>query len=79
MTDERFLAFRFSTKIFAVPWAGDKISRLDCRLGGENRLVVIFDVADFHDDWTGRIEIGFTTSKAKTILEAIEELTAKRV
>jgi hypothetical protein len=76
LTRKSFRAFWFSRKIINVPWASSEISRLDYFLEGKKTLFVGFDAAAFHENWSGYIEVRFSTDRANEIIETIERYGA---
>ncbi len=73
LTQEHFLAFRYSSPIIGVSWDDDRIKSLNCFLENENTLCVEFDASTFREDWSGDIEVRFSTSLAQAFLEKIEQ------
>ncbi len=76
LTKEHFLAFQFSRPIIGVPWNHDKIGELNCCLEGDQILRVAFDAAAFYEDWSGGIEVRFSTLMAQSFLDVIKQKTA---
>ena len=72
LTREHFLAFSFSKPLIGVAWNHEKLGALNCSVPSENKLLVEFDASTFNDDWSGQIEVRFSTSLAAQFLETIE-------
>ena len=75
LTREHFLAFQYSKPIIGVPWKDERMNALRCSLEDENTLCVGFDASTFHDDWSGDVEVRFSTPMAGVFLETIERNT----
>ncbi|HEY8562303.1 MAG TPA: hypothetical protein VIL74_18145 [Pyrinomonadaceae bacterium] len=65
LTNERLRAFRHSSQIVDVPLADPRFRRLDFSVEEKTTLLVAFDAALFHDDWSGGIEYRFATPFAE--------------
>lgn len=76
LTKEHFLAFRYSNPIIGVSWDDDRIKSLNCFLENENTLCVEFDASTFCEDWSGNIEVRFSTLLAQAFLEKIIQNSA---
>ena len=73
VTELRFAAFAFRRPVINVPIEGPHIGKLAGSLEKDgNVLVVAFESADFHDDWSGAIECRFRTTKARLFLERLD-------
>ena len=73
LTREHFLAFTFSRPIVGVAWHHPRLNDLHCSLAGSDTLCVQFDVAAFHEGWSGDIEVRFSTPMAPKLLREIEK------
>jgi hypothetical protein len=72
ITEIRFAGFAFGKPVINVPLDGPHLGKLDCEL--ERRGTVLraaFDSSDFHDDWSGDIEVRFRTPQAPLFLERL--------
>jgi len=69
LTKTRLLAFRHSNPIIDVPFTDERFRRLQFSLEDENSLLVAFDAALFHHDWSGTIEYRFQTPQAQALLD----------
>lgn len=76
LTREHFLAFQYSKPIIGVAWNDERLRALNCFLQDEDTLCVKFDAATFCEDWSGDIEVRFSTPQAKLFLESIDQHTA---
>ena len=72
LTRKHFLAFRYSKPIIGVAWDDDRIKKLNCSLENKNTLCIQFDAATFHEDWSGEMEIRFSTALAHSFLNKIK-------
>ena len=72
LTTKHFLAFGYSKPIIGVAWDDDRIKALNCSLENENTLCIRFDASTFHEDWSGEMEIRFSTPLAHSFLEKIK-------
>ena len=73
LTQEHFLAFQYSKPIIGVSWDNDKIKKLNCYLENENTLGIEFEASTFNDNWSGNIEVRFSTPLARSFLEIIQQ------
>ena len=72
VTELRFAGFAFSKPVINVPLEGPYLDKLNCSLEKEHPVLrVDFDSSDFHDDWSGMIELRFRTPMARQFLERI--------
>ncbi len=74
VTTVRLLAFRHSNQIIDVPTSDERFRRLQFASEDETTLLVAFDAALFHADWSGTIEYRFRTEQAKTFLDKLGKL-----
>ena len=72
LTEQHFLAFQYSTPVIGVAWNHEKIKTLNCFLEEDDTLCVAFDASTFNDDWSGDVEVRFTTPMAQLLLERIQ-------
>ena len=71
LTRKHFLAFQFSKPVIGVSWKD--AGRLTCSLEDADTLWVHFDASEFNDDWSGDIEVRFSTPLARSLLDVIEQ------
>ncbi len=77
ITEARFAAFAFSRPVISVGLEDERLRELDISVPGENVLVVAFDVARFHEGWSGSARCRFSTPNAREYLERLQ-LAASR-
>ena len=75
LTQAHFRAFQYSQPIIGVPWSDAKVKELFCHLEDDRTLCVAFDASTFNDQWSGDIEVRFSTPLAGSFLEIIEQKT----
>jgi hypothetical protein len=75
LTAARLLAFQYSSPIIDVPFADARFRELKFSVEPDGALLVAFDAALFHHDWSGRIEYRFFTPPAPQFLD---QLTQRR-
>jgi len=73
LTEKRLLALRLRSEIIDVPFTDERFRRLQFALEDETTLLVAFDAALFHSDWSGTIEYRFQTARAKALLDKLGE------
>ncbi len=73
LTRKHLLAFKYSKPILGVSWDDDKIKKLSSCIENGHTLCVAFDASTFNQDWTGNIELRFSTPLAQSFLENIEQ------
>jgi hypothetical protein len=76
LTNVRLLALRFSQTIVDVPLADERIRSMQFSQEESDTLLVAFDPALFHKDWSGRIEYRFRTGQAQLFLDKLRERAA---
>lgn len=75
LTRTRLLGFRYSSPIIDVPFSDARFRQLNFSVENGAALLVAFDAALFHNDWSGNIEYRFQTQFAQAFHE---ELTQKQ-
>lgn len=73
LTNEHLLAFKYSKPILGVKWTDEKIRCLNCSVENGQTLCVQFDASTFNRDWSGNIEVRFSTPMAQSFLDGITE------
>jgi len=73
LTQEHFLAFRYSQPIIGVSWCDKKFKELSVRLEDENTLCVGFEASTFQEDASGEVEVRLSTTLAPELLRQIEK------
>lgn len=76
LTRKHFLAFRYSEPVIGVAWDDDKSKKLECSIENRNTLCVKFEVSTFNEDWSGRLEIRFSTPMAQSFQREIKRKIA---
>jgi hypothetical protein len=74
ITQIRVVGLAFSSPIVNVPFTDTRFQRLNISVEDGNVLLIAFDAALFHKDWSGAIEYRFHTPQAEAFWET---LTAK--
>ena len=69
ITQTRVVGLSYASPIINVPFTDPRIQRLSVSVEKRDTLLVAFDAALFHDDWSGAIEYRFRTPQAPTFLE----------
>ena len=72
LTRKHFLAFRYAQPVIGVAWDDEKVTKLNCSLEKKNTLCVQFDASTFEEDWSGDLEVRFSTPLARSFLEKIK-------
>lgn len=75
LTELRLMALRYSQTIINVPLADERIRRMQFSLEKSDTLLVAFDAALFHQDWSGKLEYRFRTAQAQAILDKLRKRT----
>jgi hypothetical protein len=63
ITHTRVVGLAFSRPIINVPFTDRRLQRLDLSVEKGQILLIAFDAAMFHNDWSGTIEYRFRTRK----------------
>ena len=72
LTRKHFLAFHYSNPIIGVAWDEPRIKKLNCSVEKKNTLCIKFDASTFNEDWSGEMEIRFSTPLARSFLNKIK-------
>lgn len=75
LTELRLVALRYSQTIINVPLTDERIRSMQFSLEEGDTLMVAFDPALFHQDWSGKIECRFRTVQAQVFLDKLREGT----
>lgn len=67
-TNVRFVAFAYGRQVINVPWDDVRRKQLHVSCEAPDRLLVAFDPAIFHADWTGTVEVRLATAYAPQLL-----------
>ena len=73
LTELRLVALRYSQTIINVPFTDERFRQLQISIEEVNTLLIAFDAALFHSDWSGRIEYRFHTLKAPFLLDQLRD------
>lgn len=71
LTEARLFALGFSHTIIDVPLEDERLSRVSFSLEANGTLLIAFDAALFHQDWSGRIEYRFRTQYGQAFLDKL--------
>jgi hypothetical protein len=69
LTRVRLVALQYSNTAINVPVTDERMHSMRFSVEDDATLVVAFDPALFHDDWSGMIEYRFRTSQARAFLK----------
>ena len=72
LTQVRLVALQYSNTAINVPVTDERIRSLRFSVEEQATLVVAFDPALFHPDWSGTMEYRFRTSQAQAFLERLK-------
>lgn len=68
LTRERFIAFGYNTKLMDVRLDDPRFKQIEWSTGRADELWASFEAGLFHLDWSGRIEISFSTPMTQQFL-----------
>ena len=71
ITQTRVVGLAYSSPIIRVPFTDTRLQQLHISVEGSNVLLIAFDVALFHNDWSGTIEYRFRTPQAEAFWETL--------
>ena len=71
LTRVRLVALQYSNTAINVPVNDERMRSMRFSVEEQTTLVVAFDPALFHDDWSGTMEYRFRTSQAQAFLEKL--------
>ena len=71
ITQTRVVGLAYSSRIINVPFTDKRIQRLHISVESSNVLLIAFDAALFHNDWSGTIEYRFRTPQAEAFWETL--------
>lgn len=72
LTQTRLVALQYSNFAINVPVTDERLRRMRFSVEEGATLLIAFDPALFHNDWSGTIEYRFRTSQAQALLEKLE-------
>lgn len=67
MTTVRFVAFAYGRQVINAPWDDARRAQLRVSCEAPDRLLIAFDPAIFHDDWSGTVEVRLATTYAQQL------------
>ena len=73
LTEVRLLGLGYSSTIINVPLTDQRLRRIQLSVEGNDLLLVAFDAALFHDDWSGSVEYRFRTPQAHDFVKMLGE------
>jgi hypothetical protein len=76
LTQTRLVGLQYSNPVINVPVTDERLRSMRFSVEDGNTLMVAFDPALFHNDWSGTIEYRFRTSQAESFLEKLVALRA---
>jgi len=71
LTQVRLVALQYSNMAINVPVTDERMRSLRFSVEEQTTLVIAFDPALFHNDWSGTMEYRFRTSQAQVFLEKL--------
>ena len=71
LTQVRLVALQYSNMAINVPVTDERIRSLRFSVEEQTTLVIAFDPALFHDDWSGTMEYRLRTTQARAFLEKL--------
>lgn len=78
LTQEHFLAFKYSQPIIGVSWGHEKLRELDVWVEDESTFCVRFEASTFQENTSGEVEVRFSTTLARALLKEVERHTTER-
>ena len=76
LTQARLVGLQYSNPVINVPVTDERLHSMRFSVEDGTTLLVAFDPALFHNDWSGTIECRFRTSQAEDFLEKLVTLRA---
>ncbi|HHY54514.1 MAG TPA: hypothetical protein GYA08_03670 [Chloroflexi bacterium] len=67
LTNVRFVAFAYGRQVINVPWDDPRRAQLRVSCEASDRLLIAFDPAIFHTDWSGTVEVRLSTALAQQL------------
>jgi hypothetical protein len=74
LTKVRLVSLQSLSQAIDVPVADERIRSLQISVEKEGTLLIAFDPALFHPDWSGTIEYRFRTTEAEAFVDKLREL-----
>ncbi len=73
LTQEHFLAFKYSRPIIGIAWDEERFEELNVRLEKGDTLCVTFDASAFQESASGTVEVRLKTPLARALLDQIRQ------
>ncbi len=73
LTQTRLVALQYANFAINVPVTDERIHQMRFSKEADDTLLIAFDPALFHNDWSGTIEYRFRTSEAQAFLEKLTQ------
>ncbi len=73
LTKVRFMAFEHSRRCINIPFTDERLRKVRFAQENDDTLLVEFDPALFHKDWSGLMVHRFHTPQARLILQLLRE------
>jgi hypothetical protein len=76
LTEARLLALQNSNTAINVPLRDERMRRMKFSVEDDGALLISFDPALFHSDWSGTMEYRFKTERAQGFVGKLREYTS---
>ena len=73
LTNQRIVGLQYAKPIINVPLADPRLKQMQFSAENAETLLVRFDPALFHNDWSGTIEYRFRTEYATNFIEGLQK------
>ena len=73
ITETRLLALQYSNTAINVPLTDERLRKMQFSVEEDGTLLISFDPALFHTDWSGTLEYRFKTEQAQAFLDKLRE------
>ncbi len=73
LTKVRFMAFEHSRRCINIPFTDERLRKVRFAQENDDTLLVEFDPALFHKDWSGLMVHRFHTPQARLIMQLLRE------
>lgn len=71
LTQNRLVAQQYAELVINVPLRDERLKSMHISLQGSDVLLIAFDAALFHHDWSGKVEYRFRTPHARAFLDRL--------
>jgi len=75
LTEARLLALQNSNTAINVPLRDERMQKMKFSVEDDGALLISFDPALFHSEWSGTMEYRFKTEQAQSFLDKVRERT----